>query len=264
MAFSVGRTTVAPLLIANLIMYIIVVGFASWCLNRFINGQTNNPGFGGNSATMFFLIFAILAGVVGVASKFAGGNHIRVWRNDSLAAAISSSLVAWAITALAFGFACKEIHIGGYRGWRLKVLEAFIIILTFTKFSYLVLLHAGIFNSSYGPGYRDPDYAGGAPGTEPGHKSGTGVRVNLCSSFTPDFGCLYQSAAPCSSSSDATHVAQSSRGRGDVSAGGDGGCMSVVTVGVSGRTVFRRLLHLTVGGFIAPLQKYLVPIFPVA
>lgn len=60
-------------------------------------------GFGGNGATMFFLVFAILAGVVGVASKFSGGNHIRAWRNDSLAAAGSSALVAWAITALAFG-----------------------------------------------------------------------------------------------------------------------------------------------------------------
>ena len=52
---------------------------------------------------MFFLVFSILAGVVGVVSKFSGGNHIRAWRNDSLAAAGSSSLVAWAITALAFG-----------------------------------------------------------------------------------------------------------------------------------------------------------------
>lgn len=61
------------------------------------------PGFGGNGATMFFLMFSILAAVLGIVSKFAGGNHIRAWRNDSLAAAGSSSLVAWAVTALAFG-----------------------------------------------------------------------------------------------------------------------------------------------------------------
>ncbi|XP_043720810.1 membrane protein PM19L [Telopea speciosissima] len=179
MAFTMGRNTVAPLLYLNLIMYIIVVGFASWSINRFINGQTNDPGFGGNGATMFFLIFALLAGVVGVTSKLAGGSHIRSWRSDSLAAAASSSLVAWAITALAFGLACKEIHIGGYRGWRLKVLEAFIIILAFTQLIYVVLLHAGIFSSSYGPGYREPGYGVGvgAPVTDPGHKGGVGTRV---------------------------------------------------------------------------------------
>ncbi|XP_042483759.1 membrane protein PM19L-like [Macadamia integrifolia] len=134
-------------------------------------------GFGGNSATMFFLIFAILANIIGVASKFAGGSHIRLWRNESLASAASSALVAWAITALAFGFACKEIDIGGYRRWRLKVLEAFIIILTFTQLLYLLLVHAGIFSSKFGPGYRETDYTVGAPGTDPGHKDGVSTRV---------------------------------------------------------------------------------------
>ncbi|RWW41767.1 hypothetical protein BHE74_00052737 [Ensete ventricosum] len=119
----------------------------------------------GNGATFYFLVFAILAGVVGAASKLAGANHIRSWRNDSLAAAAASSVVAWAITALAFGVACKEIAVGGYRGWRLRVLEAFIIILAFTQLLYVLLLHAGMFSSKYGPGYRDPDYGvGGGPG----------------------------------------------------------------------------------------------------
>ncbi|KAL5542444.1 hypothetical protein UlMin_010154 [Ulmus minor] len=171
----VGRNVAAPLLFLNLIMYLIVVGFASWCLNRYINGQTHHPSFGGNGATMFFLIFSIMAGVVGIASKFAGGNHIRAWRNDSLAAAAASSLVAWALTALAFGLACKEINIGGHRGWRLRVLEAFIIILTFTQLLYVLLIHAGVFSSRYGPGYRESDYGVGAPGVDPAHKGHTAV-----------------------------------------------------------------------------------------
>ncbi|OWM63299.1 membrane protein PM19L [Punica granatum] len=161
---TLGRTVAGPLLFLNFVMYLIVIGFASWCLNRVINGQTNHPSFGGNGATMFFLIFALLAGVIGVVSKLAGASHVRAWRNDSLAAAGSSALVAWAITALAFGLACKEIHIGGWRGWRLRVLEAFIIILTFTQLLYILLLHAGLFSSRYGPGYRDPDYTTGVPG----------------------------------------------------------------------------------------------------
>ncbi|ESR33632.1 hypothetical protein CICLE_v10006007mg [Citrus x clementina] len=184
MAQTVGRNIAAPLLFLNLIMYLIVVGFASWCLNRFINGQTNHPSFGGNGATMFFLTFALLAGVLGVASKFIGGNHIRAWRSDSLAAAGSTSLIAWAITAIAFGLACKEINLGQHRGWRLRMVEAFIIILTFTQFLYLLLLHAGTFSSRYGPGYRDTDYGIGAgPSVDPAGPKGvvggaaTGTRV---------------------------------------------------------------------------------------
>ncbi|KAJ7979767.1 AWPM-19-like family protein [Quillaja saponaria] len=169
----VVRNIAAPLLFLNLVMYFIVLGFASWCLNRYINGQTNHPSFGGNGATPFFLTFSIMAAVVGIVSKFAGSNHLRAWRNDSLAAAGSSAITAWALTVLAFGLACKEINTGGYRGWRLKILEAFIIILTVTQLLYLSMIHAGVFSSRYGPGYRDADYGlGGATG-DPMHK-GTG------------------------------------------------------------------------------------------
>ncbi|CAK9167000.1 unnamed protein product, partial [Ilex paraguariensis] len=45
----------------------------------------------GNPATEFFLTFALLAAVLGTVSKFAGGTHLRLWRNDSLAAAGSLS-----------------------------------------------------------------------------------------------------------------------------------------------------------------------------
>ncbi|KAJ1406357.1 AWPM-19-like [Sesbania bispinosa] len=175
---TVGRNIAAPLLFLNLIMYFIVLGFASWCLNRFINGQTYHPSFGGNGATMFFLIFSILAAVLGIVSKFLGGNHMRAWRSDSLASAGATSIIAWAVTALAFGLACKQINIGGHRGWRLRVVEAFIIILTFTQLLYLLLIHAGLYSSRYGPGYRDTDYGvgGGATG-DPMHK-GAGVPVS--------------------------------------------------------------------------------------
>ncbi|XP_062108975.1 membrane protein PM19L [Humulus lupulus] len=175
MAQTVGRNIAAPLLFLNLIMYFIVLGFASWALNRYINGQTHHPNFGGNGATMFFLTFSIMAAVVGIVSKFAGGNHIRAWRNDSLAAAGASSLIAWALTALAFGLACKEISVGGYRGWRLRVLEAFVIILGFTELLYVLMLHAGVFSSKYGPGYRDTDYGLREAGTDPNLKTGVPV-----------------------------------------------------------------------------------------
>ncbi|GAB2221456.1 hypothetical protein Drorol1_Dr00012635 [Drosera rotundifolia] len=161
---TVGRNVAGPLLFVNLVMYLIVIGFASWSLNRYINGQTYHPSMGGNGATGFFLTFAILAAVLGVVSKLAGANHIRAWSNDSLASAASAAFVAWAVTALAMGLACKEINIGGHRGWRLRVVEAFIIILAFTQLLYLLLLHAGVFRSTYGPGYRDSDFGVGGPG----------------------------------------------------------------------------------------------------
>ncbi|KAK4482502.1 hypothetical protein RD792_009661 [Penstemon davidsonii] len=133
---------------------------------------------GGNGATGFFLTFAILAAVLGIVSKIAGGSHLRAWRNDSLAAAGSSSIIAWAVTALAFGLACKQISVGGWRGWRLRVVEAFVIILGLTQLLYVLLLHAGLFSSRYGPGYRDMDYgAGGEPVSKATATTTTGARV---------------------------------------------------------------------------------------
>ncbi|KAL9237724.1 hypothetical protein vseg_012240 [Gypsophila vaccaria] len=173
---AMGKNVAGPLLIMNLILYIIVIGFASWCMNKYINFSTRHPGLGGNGATPFFVLLALLAGVIGVLSKLPGATHVRAWRNDSLAAAGSSSLIAWAITALAMGFAIKEISIGGWRGWRLKALEAFIIILTVFELIYVSVLHAGLFGSNYGPGYRDHDYVGGGPGTTTELK-GTTTRV---------------------------------------------------------------------------------------
>lgn len=44
MGQTVGRNVGAPLLFLNLILYLFVVGLASWNLNKFINGQTHHPG----------------------------------------------------------------------------------------------------------------------------------------------------------------------------------------------------------------------------
>lgn len=55
------------------------------------------------------------------------------------------------------------------------MVEAFIIILTFTQFLYLLLLHASMFSSRYGPGYRDTDYGIGAgPSVDPAGPKGVG------------------------------------------------------------------------------------------
>ena len=40
---TVGRNIAALLLFLNLVMYFIVLGFASWRINKYINGQTAHP-----------------------------------------------------------------------------------------------------------------------------------------------------------------------------------------------------------------------------
>lgn len=59
---------------------------------------------GGNPATTFMLIYALIAGVIGACSVLHGLLHLRAWRSDSLAAAGALATLAWAITALAFGY----------------------------------------------------------------------------------------------------------------------------------------------------------------
>ena len=58
----------------------------------------------GNAATGFFVTFALIAGVVGIASILAGFNHYRSWNDTSKPSAVSSALIAWALTALAMGY----------------------------------------------------------------------------------------------------------------------------------------------------------------
>ncbi|XP_020415339.1 uncharacterized protein LOC109947942 [Prunus persica] len=148
----IGRGLMAPLIAVNLVVHLIMLGLAGWSLDKYINGEQNHPHLGGNASTSFMLIFALIAGVVGACSMLYGWMHLRIWRTDSLAAASSSAIIAQAIVALAFGFVCKEIILGGHRGKRLQTLEAMIAISLLSQLMYLVLLHAGMFKSRYRSG----------------------------------------------------------------------------------------------------------------
>lgn len=59
---------------------------------------------GGNPSTLFLLAFALIGGVIGVCSLFAGLMHFRTWRSDTLAGASSSAFISWAVTALTLGY----------------------------------------------------------------------------------------------------------------------------------------------------------------
>ncbi|XP_075500405.1 membrane protein PM19L-like [Primulina tabacum] len=141
------------LLFLNFCMYTVVLGIGGWAMNRAIDhGFIIGPGFDlpahfspiyfpmGNAATGFFVVFALIAGVVGVASAISGLSHLRHWDADSLPAAVSAASIAWTLTLLAMGFACKEIELH-IRNARLRTMEAFLIILSATQLFYIAAIH---------------------------------------------------------------------------------------------------------------------------
>lgn len=132
---GLGRLLAAPLIIFNLICAIIILGLAGRVLDKQITGQPQ-----GNGATLFLVLFSLIAGVVAIASYIAAAHHMRVWRSESGAASQAVSWIAWLLLIIAFCLAWKEIHIGG-RNKKLKALEAFTIILTLTHLLYLLALH---------------------------------------------------------------------------------------------------------------------------
>lgn len=162
MGLGIGRALAAPLLLFNFVVYMIILGIAGWALNKTINNQQGQ--IFGNNASLYFIIFALIAGVVGLASVFAGLHHLKSWRAESLGAAIATALAALLLTLLAFGLACKEIHTSKNRGRKLKVLEAFVIIAAASELLYYMILHAGHVNNRYGPSYNAGHNTGAGTG----------------------------------------------------------------------------------------------------
>jgi len=110
------------LLLLNLCLYTILAIIGGWALNLSIErGFVIGPELRlpahfhpiffpiGNFATGFFVLFSLIAGVVGIASAMVGFNHLRFWNYHSLQPAVALGLLAWALTVLAMGLACQEI-----------------------------------------------------------------------------------------------------------------------------------------------------------
>ncbi|CDP02791.1 unnamed protein product [Coffea canephora] len=148
-----GKSLMGPLLAVNSVVHLIVLGLAGWSLDKYIDGEQDHPHLGGNPSTSFLLVFALIGGVIGACSLFAGLIHLRAWHSDSLAGAASSAFISWTITALAFGLVCKQIILGGHRGKRLQTLEAFITLSLLSQLLYLLLLHGGMCSGRFGPAY---------------------------------------------------------------------------------------------------------------
>ncbi|KAG5535305.1 hypothetical protein RHGRI_023171 [Rhododendron griersonianum] len=103
------RGVTGLLLVVNLVLYLIIIGLASWCFNQVIDQLSSNH-FGGNTATLFMLGYALLGGVIGVSSVIAGFIHNRSWSRDSLGIATSTALISFAVTAIAFGHVQKQVR----------------------------------------------------------------------------------------------------------------------------------------------------------
>ncbi|KAL6850269.1 hypothetical protein ACP4OV_020896 [Aristida adscensionis] len=143
------------LLLLNLCMYIILAVIGGWAVNVGIDrGFIIGPGLRlpahfhpiffpiGNFATGFFVVFSLIAGVVGIASAIAGFTHIHFWNYHSLQPAAAFGLLAWALTLLAMGLACQEISLDR-RNAKLGTMEAFTIVLTVTQFFYVLAIQGG-------------------------------------------------------------------------------------------------------------------------
>ncbi|KAF8391133.1 hypothetical protein HHK36_023434 [Tetracentron sinense] len=134
----------------NLCMYLIVSVFGGWAINRAIDhGFIIGTGLElsvhispivfpmGNAATGVFVLLALIAGVVGAASAIGGILPVRTWNANSL---LSAAIIAWALTLLAMGFACKEIELE-VRNVCLRTMEGFLIILSATQFLYIIVIY---------------------------------------------------------------------------------------------------------------------------
>eukprot|EP00250_Pteridium_aquilinum_P018402 c24071_g1_i1 orf=117-560(+) len=131
------RAMVGPILLLNFILYVIVLAIAGWGIDATIEATLINS----NEASSNFIIFTLIAGVVGLASILGGLHLVRNWRAETnVSANASSALIAWFLLLLAFGLACKEIQMG-HTNTNLKFMEGFVIILTVTQGAYVILLH---------------------------------------------------------------------------------------------------------------------------
>lgn len=170
---GLGRGLATPLLVINFVLYLIAAILAGWALNRNFDAQrgTGEGAVGNNVTQNFFLPITLIACMVGLASILAGVHHMRLFRSESLAAAAATSLIAWLLVLLAMGLACKQIHTGGKRPKRLKVVEAFMIILALFELLYLLSLHLGFGRAGHNRGTGMPISTGAGTG------AGTGIAM---------------------------------------------------------------------------------------
>ncbi|RAL44295.1 unnamed protein product [Cuscuta campestris] len=154
------KTASSVLLIANAILYFIVIVIASWAVNHGIARSYRTASVMsmpakifpiyfpfGNMATGFVVIYSLIAGVVGFITSVAAFLNLTgaQWDSPNLHSAAASSLVSWLLTLLAMGVACKEISLG-WTDSNLRTLEIILIILSGTQLFCTGAIHAEVEN----------------------------------------------------------------------------------------------------------------------
>ncbi|KAH7279101.1 hypothetical protein KP509_37G005100 [Ceratopteris richardii] len=160
MAFVLRRMFVAPLLIINFTLYFIIAAVAGWALDTAIDQGWEAVSY--NPATYYFVLFSLLAGVLGLGSKFSAAHHLTTWHHHSLASSSSVSYVSWLVTVLSYvswlvtvlamGLALKQISLGGFLRGEVVFLEALVIIVAITHLSYLLGLGVCVYRGEYAGG----------------------------------------------------------------------------------------------------------------
>ncbi|XP_010546820.1 PREDICTED: uncharacterized protein LOC104818786 [Tarenaya hassleriana] len=156
MASGGSKSAAFMLLMLNLGLYFIVTVIASWAVNHGVDRARETasvlslpahifPIFFpmGNMATGFFVIFSLIAGVVGMATSLSGIQNVLEWDAPNLHSAAASSLISWALTLLSMGLACKEINLGWTEA-NLRTLEVMTIIVSGTQLLCTGAIHVGV------------------------------------------------------------------------------------------------------------------------
>ncbi|KAF7837212.1 membrane protein PM19L [Senna tora] len=116
MASGASKSVASILLVLNLVLYLIVIVIASWAVNHGIERSRETASVlstparifpiyfpFGNMATGFFIIFSLIAGVVGFTTSLTGLQNVMQWNAPNLYAAAMSSFITFALTLLAMG-----------------------------------------------------------------------------------------------------------------------------------------------------------------
>ncbi|RVX21725.1 hypothetical protein CK203_001393 [Vitis vinifera] len=188
MATGPSKSAAIGFLILNFLLYGIITIIASWAVNHGIERSREAASVlsiparifpiyfpVGNMASGFFIIYSLIAGVVGMVSSIISIINVIQWNPSNLHAAAASSLITWLLTLLAMGnkqialslhlqfpplvsamnpciiihslcrLACKEINIG-WADSTLRALEALTIIVSATQLLCMGMIQAGVEN----------------------------------------------------------------------------------------------------------------------
>ncbi|KAK4783025.1 hypothetical protein SAY86_007399 [Trapa natans] len=156
MASGAAKSTAFILLILNLFLYFIITVTAAWATKHAIE-KTHETAVVlrtparifpmyfpmGNMVTGYFVMLALLVGIVGMTTSATGIQDVTRGTPSSFHAAAASSLITFFLSLLAMGFACKEINVS-WTDSTLRFLEVITIIVTFLQLFCAGAIHAGV------------------------------------------------------------------------------------------------------------------------